>query len=250
MKVHFLGCSNANPNPGFGQAGVLVETAGRSYLLDCGDAVPTKLWLDPRIDWGAFTAVFITHLHADHLGGILSFLLLLHQRAKHHPEWSLGREGVLETYLPDGTVADLFTELVQLTHRPCFEWAFVPYRGKGVFYDDGRLRVESHPSAHGASAHAFRLTCEGRRVVYSGDLAAPAEIAEFCDDADLVIIEGAHFPLEDIPPALAGRRIRSVALIHLSDARIADLEDSLAALAPLADECELFVARDGMVREV
>lgn len=247
MKVHFVGCSNANPNPGFGQAGLLIETHGRLYLFDCGDGVPTKLWLEPGLDWSGFTAVFVTHLHADHVGGLLVLMQLLHQRAKSHPEWPIGRAGVLEIYLPDPLLADLFEELVELTHPVCFAWAFKPYAGEGVIYRDDRLTVESRPSAHGAAAHAFRITAEDRRIVYSGDLAAPAEIADLCDRADLVVMEGAHFPLEDIPPALAGRGIQSVALNHLADDRIADPDGSLAAVADLAAETDLFLARDGMV---
>lgn len=250
MRIHFIGCSNANPNPGFGQAGVLLESAGRYYLFDCGDAVPTKMWLDPELDWSRFAAVFFSHLHPDHLGGVFSFLLLVNQRAKNHPEWRLGADGRFPLYVPDARAAELADELSRLMHPSRFNPVFLPYQGPGAVYDGDDLSVEAYPTAHSRGSHALRICGEGKQIVYSGDIRRPDELSAFSAQADAVIVEGAHFDLKALAPALSGRGIRNVFVTHLLDARIANREQTLKDLAPLAAETNLCLARDGMKADI
>jgi ribonuclease BN (tRNA processing enzyme) len=250
MRIHFIGCSNANPNPGFGQTGILLECAAGYYLLDCGDAVPTKMWLDPDLDWSQFRAVFFSHLHQDHLGGVFSFLLLVNQRAKLHPEWALGRNGEFPLYVPDARVAELAAELNEIMHSSCYNPVFRTYQGPGTIHADEDVSVEAFLTAHSRGSHAFRIRAEGKQVVFSGDIRNPDEIAEIAEESDTLIVEGAHFGLSALEPALAGRGIRRVFVTHLLDERIADWENTQQELAGLAAQTDLCLARDGMKVEV
>ncbi len=79
MNIHFLGGTEE-----IGASSLLIETAGRSLLVDCGirfrtrDALPD---LDILQQHGGPDAVFITHGHLDHIGA----LPILHRKYPNVP---------------------------------------------------------------------------------------------------------------------------------------------------------------------
>ena len=42
-----------------------VETDGRVFVVDCGRGAPSA-YADAGLDFARLTAIFLTHLHADH----------------------------------------------------------------------------------------------------------------------------------------------------------------------------------------
>src|SRR5262245_4294970 len=69
MRVHVLGCGDAFGSGGRNMSGYLVETEEKLFLLDCG---PTSLLAMKRAGFkpSRLDAVFLTHLHGDHFGGL------------------------------------------------------------------------------------------------------------------------------------------------------------------------------------
>ncbi|MDQ2995313.1 MAG: MBL fold metallo-hydrolase [Pseudomonadota bacterium] len=71
MKFTFLGSGAAFTvgNENF-QSNVLIENnSKRKMLLDCGSDIRHALW-DRKLTYCDITDVYITHLHADHIGGL------------------------------------------------------------------------------------------------------------------------------------------------------------------------------------
>ena len=74
MKVTIVGCADAWGSGGRFHTCFRLDAAGRSVLVDCGASALVG-WHRLGFDVNDIDAVFLTHLHGDHFGG-LPFLLL------------------------------------------------------------------------------------------------------------------------------------------------------------------------------
>ena len=76
MKIRFLGTSYGAPAPGRHQQNLLLETeSGRDYLVDAGAPV-LDILAGEGYDFSRLKAIFITHLHGDHMNGLADILNL------------------------------------------------------------------------------------------------------------------------------------------------------------------------------
>src|SRR5947199_8801511 len=93
MKVTLLGTGTPFPNAErFGSA-ILVEVAGTKLLFDCGCAVVIRL-TQAGVSPKEVNALFLTHLHSDHVVGIPDLWLT---------GWIMGRKVPLRVWGPVGT---------------------------------------------------------------------------------------------------------------------------------------------------
>lgn len=68
IKITTVGCGNAFSYKNFNQSFVLEETGNR-LLIDCGTRTPLAL-KEAGIDLESIDAIYISHAHADHVGGL------------------------------------------------------------------------------------------------------------------------------------------------------------------------------------
>lgn len=68
MKITILGCGNAFSRHNFNQC-FLIEEEGRRMLLDYGYQAPAALG-HAAVDFRSIDDIYISHLHADHIGGL------------------------------------------------------------------------------------------------------------------------------------------------------------------------------------
>lgn len=71
MKIKVIGCGNAFSEKNFNQS-FLIEENGRKLLIDCGSQIPRALQ-SHGIDFKEIDDIYISHLHADHIGGLEYF---------------------------------------------------------------------------------------------------------------------------------------------------------------------------------
>ena len=94
IEIDILGCGEAF-DPDRANSAVLVKVEGFRLLIDCGMGVPQAVW--QRSDAAEFIdAVYFTHLHVDHCGGLPA--LIDHMGAR-------GRKKPLVIYGPDAELA-------------------------------------------------------------------------------------------------------------------------------------------------
>ena len=74
MKITVLGSGTSVPHPKRSSAGFWVETAsGRTILLDCSASAVHRM-AQENLDWANLDAIWISHFHLDHVGGVPAFL--------------------------------------------------------------------------------------------------------------------------------------------------------------------------------
>jgi ribonuclease BN (tRNA processing enzyme) len=190
VTVTFAGSGDAFGSGGRLQACIHLQPGPRApVLLDCGaTSLPAlrKCGLDPD----RIAAVFVSHLHGDHFGG-LPFLILDAQFA--------GRTAPLAVAGPPGTgprlteaMECLFPGSSRVRRRFTVEVTELDPHGAATV---AGVRVQAFPASHpsGAPALILRLTLGGRIIAYTGDTAWTPAIAEAAAGADLLIAEAYYW---------------------------------------------------------
>jgi ribonuclease BN (tRNA processing enzyme) len=189
--ITFAGCGDAFGSGGRFQACIHLRPGARQapVLLDCGATSLTAL-RQAGLDPGEVGAVFVSHLHGDHFGG-LPFLILDGQFSR--------REAPLLIAGPPGTqhrlteaMECLFPGSTQVRRR--FEVTVLEL-SPGETRDVAGVTIQaweaSHPS--GAPALILRITAGGTVIAYTGDTAWTPAIAVAAQNADLLIAEAYHW---------------------------------------------------------
>src|SRR5437867_3038452 len=73
MKLTVLGSGSTIPHPMRSSSGYWLETVGGTLLLDCSAAVPLRT-AQEKLNWPDLDAIWISHFHLDHCGGLAPFL--------------------------------------------------------------------------------------------------------------------------------------------------------------------------------
>jgi ribonuclease BN (tRNA processing enzyme) len=221
VSVTFAGCGDAFGSGGRFQACIHLQPDGAPpVLLDCGATSLTALkrcGLDP----GEVKAVFVSHLHGDHFGG-LPFLVLdgqFHGRADPltvvGPPGTAARLHVAMEYLFPGSAAARRRFTVQVTELAPGSTV----QAAGV---EAAAWSADHPS--GAPALCLRLTVAGKVIGYTGDTAWTDSLTQVAAEADLLIAEAYyrdkpvphHLRLADLELHRAELASRRIILTHMS----------------------------------
>src|SRR5258706_8059203 len=96
MKLTLLGSGSTIPHPKRSSSGFWLETNGGTILLDCSAAAPLRM-AQEKLDWPNLDAIWISHFHLDHCGGLAPFLA----GTKHSPAMK-ERTKPLRIFGPDG----------------------------------------------------------------------------------------------------------------------------------------------------
>ena len=222
VEVVFLGTGNAFGSGGRNAVSVLVQTEALGVLLDCGpSALPMMKRLGrlpSRID-----LIFLSHHHGDHFSGLPFFLLeFQYLQVRDRPLTVVGPPGTQQTM--ERLCSLLFPGLDSKPRR-----FSLTYREMNPGETDrwGSLAATAFPVRHFPRGIAFgyRLSVQGRTVVYSGDTEWTEELARQTQGADLFICECSTFEekieyhmsyreLEDHRQEIGARR---TLLLHAGD---------------------------------
>ena len=71
-KINFLGTGNAIPSKHRNHSGIYINSGGKNLLLDCGENTQKKI-LEENLTFFV-DAIFISHHHHDHIGGLKGYL--------------------------------------------------------------------------------------------------------------------------------------------------------------------------------
>lgn len=203
VKVHVLGSGGGGePLRGCHHTAFMVEAAGRLYMFDAGEGAARTAFL-AGLDFSRLQALFISHPHIDHTGGLPMLLDLASRRAGTPavfiPEPRFWRNLLnLMRHISDRCL-DERGRLVFADRRP----APVETLRDGLVLDDGTVTVEARhnfhlgmePSPEDGRFHSysFRLRGEGKTVVFSGDVRSHRDMGDWlAEPVDLLLMDSTH----------------------------------------------------------
>ncbi|MBR2043058.1 MAG: ribonuclease Z [Clostridia bacterium] len=241
MRIVFLGTSHGAPEVGRKCSCIMVETGKNRYLIDIGiDPIPDLK--NRNIPVESVKKVFVTHMHGDHISGILPYI------GGCSCWWF--RFSNPEFYLP------MDIEKFKIGMNAWFDMLgskikdFAFHRvNDGVICDDGTIKLTAYRTKHCEESYAYLLEAEGKRVFFSGDLCPDGPDKDFPTEVlnaplDLAVCESAHFDATEYIPLFENKKdnIKQLVITHYTEQRVPFIHEMAATLkgVPVA------IARDGM----
>jgi ribonuclease Z len=191
MQVIVLGSGGPLPSPERAGPSTLVRTAAGDLLFDCGRGVLMRA-AAVGSSAGAFRALFLTHLHSDHITDLNDIFTT---------RWFMSlAPNPLPVFGPGGTATLLeATEAMldpdigyRLAHHDDLQWrpsSTVTEVDRGVIFEDGPVRVTAAPTDHAPvrPTVGFRIDDGERSVVIAGDTVPCAGLDALCVGADVLV---------------------------------------------------------------
>lgn len=213
MKITFLGTSHGFAEKNRNCQSILIETgADNAYLFDIGAPVATIL-RDIEFDFKRIKSIFVSHLHGDHMNGLMDVL-----RGAYYLDLNN-----LKVYLPEQRGIDACEVYFAMTSfkwgRDRFSYELVR---EGEFYVDDSIRVTAIHTDHMDNttnvSYGFLIEAEGKKVYITGDLHRTLKdfpMFLYEKRVDFVVTECAHFSAEELFERLPKCKCEKLAIIHV-----------------------------------
>lgn len=228
MKIYTLGTSHGRAEATRSCSGTLLEIKGSYYLLDCGCDVSYKT-ANLKLPIERLKAVFVSHMHADHIVSLPSIMKLFTVYIK--------KEEAVEFFLPEQCGIDTLLEWFGAMHiehdGKRFEFSEVK---SGEIYNDENITVSALPTEHilngkyPSFAYDITVKSENKRLLYTGDLAYDFHDypdVVFKEHFNAVISEGTHFDLKKNSNIIAKTDTDKLIFTHIYPTAAKYISDNL-----------------------
>lgn len=255
MKLIVLGSGSSVPHPRRSAAGFWVETADGSLLLDFSPSAIHRM-AEENLDWANLDAIWISHFHLDHAGGLAPFLFAI----KHAPA-TRERTKPLRLYGPRG-LRKLLAAVDNSNNYKLFEQRF-PIEVREVEPRESFALLPQTEAAavktpHTGESLALHLRDrDGKTLVFTSDTGFDEKLATFARGVDLFVTECSfvrdkpvekHLELAEAMFLTMRARPERALLTHFYPEW--DAVDFAAEVRKFAPPCEVLEARDGLRVEI
>jgi ribonuclease Z len=144
IKLTFLGTSGSAPTKKRGLPSVALEYDGGLYLFDCGEGTQRQMLLYD-VNPSDLNAIFISHVHGDHVIGIAGLLRTMALNRRTRP---------LDIFVPKGYEGAIRALIG-------FDRAFMGYEirinavAEGAVYNGDRFSVEAFRLSHSITSYGY-----------------------------------------------------------------------------------------------
>ncbi len=223
MKIHTLGTSHGDSTILRFNSSTAYETDdGSIYLVDAGAPVEALL-RRKALEVKNLRAVFVTHMHDDHTGGLTGLM-------KQTVKYPTGRTAPLAIYLPEeAAIAPLKAWFYAVHEKADHEMLAYHAVTDGDFFEDENIKISAIRTCHLRTkgrfegdpcsfAYTLYFKKEDLSVLHTGDL--NPKLVDFPEIAskqhfDVCLFEAAHYQPQDALDKLMAAKFDRLILIHL-----------------------------------
>lgn len=255
-KIIFLGtCSGTEPMPNMHHSAIVIEKNNQYYWFDAGEGCSRSAHL-MGIDLLKVRAVFITHPHMDHLGGLANLMWTIRKLTIISEARPIDR--LVRVFMPkmdswDGIMAILketeenFVCDYDIAAQKIFD---------GVIFEDENIRVKACHNHHlsddegnGWQSFSFLIEVDGKRIVYSGDIRDQYDLDDIIGDGcDILLVETGHHRVRDICDYIAAKKVGRLYFTHHGREIINDRKGMEKILSEYSQEA--YICSDGLIVEI
>ena len=147
MKLTILGYNSAVPTVRTNPTSQLLECNNQYFLIDCGEGTQVQL-RKARVKFTHINTIFISHLHGDHVFGLIGLISSFHL---------LGRTEPLTIYGPKGIKKLIEVQLLLTESSNQFDINFIELTSlkSELIYENNKLCVWTIPLNHRIYTNGF-----------------------------------------------------------------------------------------------
>lgn len=226
LRLTVLGSASPYPETHNPCSGYLVTSGDTRIWVDAGTGTLAQLRKYTSLD--RLTAIWISHLHADHCADLLTAFY-----GARYADITLATP--IPLHGPPGIADRLAHFLTNTEARSPIELAFdVHELGDGDETRLGPITVTTRAVEHGMPAFAARFATAEASLTYSGDTAPCAALTDLARDCDVLLCEAdgdapEHHTPQDAGATAAAANAGRLLITHLGP--LLDAEDAIGAAA-------------------
>jgi ribonuclease BN (tRNA processing enzyme) len=238
MRITFLGTADGHTSATREHSGILIQTKETTLLLDCG-AFAARYLLAKKFSPEVPEAIWISHMHSDHIGQLASLIQSLWLRARRAPLHLYCPAAVISTLQDWLEKCLLFPELLGFriqwhAIKPGRKYLQTPF----ILTPFGTQHLKSLAAYFQRDypltcfdCYGVSITYNKEKYVYSADLALASDLRPALKQpVKALFCELTHFPEADLFKELAKHKVAQVFITHYPD-HLINREQDLVRLA-------------------
>ncbi|NQU67667.1 MAG: ribonuclease Z [Candidatus Marinimicrobia bacterium] len=178
-SIQFLGYSGGVPTTNSSTSSCVIDIGGSFVLVDCAENTFINL-IKGKYPLGKIHSIFITHLHPDHMGGLIPFLFYKHV---------IRNQSEITLYGPDNLESYLKTNFEYQGFNPSYPINVINFSRQMEYQIQNDFTIKALMVVHGLPCFAYRFYDGNKSLTYVTDTRKFDQLYKFAQDTDLLVLE-------------------------------------------------------------